>query len=301
MEEGTDTDIMTNDDAVSMLESHSQRMHINAFGQTNMASNLRGILGATPIDLMHAFQHGVLERMLKVHIELFTAVEKAKLDHIVLNDVLCCQPQRQSSLFPRVNFVKGITNLTLITAEEWVGVALAMLILISTDEGVEVYMRMCKRKSKGFSTEKDDDADDINVSIYPGEPFNPEIHKFRSVGETAIEADLELNDDDDLNDDREMAPEMPCGQNTFTMILETALGMYVWFHRGFPIKNYDSTYRVALDLAIPKWLAYVKTYVPRKKGSGWKVQKYHDMLHVADEISRFGSPRMLTLAYGNRT
>jgi len=290
MDEGPqDANMPTKDEAISKLESLSQHMHINAFCELNMGNNARGIFGATPIDLMHAFQHGVLERMLKVHIELFTVTEKNTFDHIV-NDVLCCQPQRQSKLFPRVNFAKGITNLTLITAEEWVGVALAMLILISTDDGDDVYKRMCSRKFKDFSTAEDDDADDINVSLYPGEPFNPSIHKFRAVGEKAIEEDLEFNNDGDLNDDRELAPEKPCGRNTFIMILETALGMYAWFHRGFPIKDYDSTHREALDLAIRKWLAYVKTYVPRTKGSGWRLQKFHDMLHVAEEISRWGSP-----------
>ena len=40
-----------------------------------------------------------------------------------------------------------------------------------------------------------------------------------------------------------------------------------------------------------KLLAMVKCYMPRKTGLRWKIQKFHDITHLADDIDRFGSPK----------
>jgi hypothetical protein len=36
-------------------------------------------------------------------------------------------------------------------------------------------------------------------------------------------------------------------------------------------------------------LAMVRWFTPRKKGNGWKLQKFHDILHLAMDIERFGA------------
>jgi hypothetical protein len=42
--------------------------------------------------------------------------------------------------------------------------------------------------------------------------------------------------------------------------------------------------------SIRRMLAMVRYYWPRKKGNGWKLQKFHDILHLAMDMERFGAP-----------
>jgi hypothetical protein len=43
--------------------------------------------------------------------------------------------------------------------------------------------------------------------------------------------------------------------------------------------------------AARKMLAMVLCYMPRKTGLHWKIQKFHDITHLAEDMSRFGSPK----------
>ena len=42
--------------------------------------------------------------------------------------------------------------------------------------------------------------------------------------------------------------------------------------------------------AIKRCLQYLKTHFPRQEGQGWNVPKFHEQLHVADDIARNGPP-----------
>ena len=42
--------------------------------------------------------------------------------------------------------------------------------------------------------------------------------------------------------------------------------------------------------SVARMLGMVRWYCPRKKGKGWKLQKFHDLLHLAVDMERFGPP-----------
>ena len=42
--------------------------------------------------------------------------------------------------------------------------------------------------------------------------------------------------------------------------------------------------------AIKRCLQYLKTHFPRQEGQGWNIPKFHEQLHVADDIARNGPP-----------
>jgi len=40
----------------------------------------------------------------------------------------------------------------------------------------------------------------------------------------------------------------------------------------------------------------IKTYAPCQDKNGWKLQKFHDMLHIVRDIENFGSPNNVDAA-----
>ena len=38
-------------------------------------------------------------------------------------------------------------------------------------------------------------------------------------------------------------------------------------------------------------MAMLKYYVPRKKGNRWKIQKFHDLLHLPEDMDHWGSAK----------
>ena len=54
----------------------------NSFFKVKFGLNPGGIFGATPTDLMHAFEEGIVPYFLKVFVEPLTKQQKLKLDTI---------------------------------------------------------------------------------------------------------------------------------------------------------------------------------------------------------------------------
>jgi hypothetical protein len=44
-------------------------------------------------------------------------------------------------------------------------------------------------------------------------------------------------------------------------------------------------------ISIRVMLSTITKVLPRKTGFGWRLQKFHEHLHIPDDIDRFGSPK----------
>jgi len=97
-------------------------MHNFAFCNIWFGQNLNRITSTTPTDLMHAYCHGILVYIKKILLAPLNNQEKSEHDAIC-NDMFWNLKSNQKHEYPRYMFSKGITNLTLLTAAEWVGVA----------------------------------------------------------------------------------------------------------------------------------------------------------------------------------
>ncbi|KAI2501411.1 hypothetical protein MHU86_13078 [Fragilaria crotonensis] len=92
----------------------------NAFNRVQMGRNPHGIFMCAVIDVMHTVQHGVIMYVLESFKTFLGAEILAILDDMALKfDVTCLQTIRQD--FPRTDFARGITNLTLIECSEQSG------------------------------------------------------------------------------------------------------------------------------------------------------------------------------------
>ena len=92
-----------------------------------------GMAAMQPGDLMHYFLNGMLQAGITCFINYMTLNDKSELDEMVLV-IASLSHQTEARFFPKTGFSHGITNLSLITAEEWIGVCFTLM-LISFDCG----------------------------------------------------------------------------------------------------------------------------------------------------------------------
>ena len=119
----------------------------NAFFAVDFASEY-GIFGHTMADLMHLLEEGIIKYLISVFLDPLSATVLANLD-IYVNKLLGGKANRcfGSRSFPRVNFTRGFSRLTLLSSEENVGELLALVIVLQTDKGKEI---LKERFTTGF-------------------------------------------------------------------------------------------------------------------------------------------------------
>jgi hypothetical protein len=88
---------------------------------------------------MHLLEAGIIKYLVSVFLALLSATVLADLD-IYASKLLGGKTNRcfGSRSFPRVNFTRGFSRLTLLSSEENVGELLALVIILQTEEGKEI-------------------------------------------------------------------------------------------------------------------------------------------------------------------
>jgi hypothetical protein len=106
----------------------------NAFNRIQMGRNPHGIFMCAVVDVMHTIQHGIIMYVLDCFKKCLSVQSLAKLDEMAhIFDTTC----RQSicSSFPRTDFSRGITNLTMVECSEQLGALFLISSLIMQQEG----------------------------------------------------------------------------------------------------------------------------------------------------------------------
>jgi hypothetical protein len=336
-------------EALEQLQITSTHVHANAFSGIWFGANERGIVGATPVDCMHAFLHGVLRYAINVYIGQLQPKEMAVIDNTV-DDVL--RPLRSSMrhLYPRWNFSRGVTNLKLITADEWGGVAFSLLLVHLTAKGREAMEKAFRRLHPEFDYDQTWTDEDVRPEkpvsyseTVSGEYFDVSArledharkkgaHEFKQSDEhdDADSKDDSGSDNDSLNEidedpEEEDAPASPsntkdppaaakttknseegpkpcCQPSEFVMILEWLLCFQAWYQKGAPYTGWENSsdeFRSDALAAVRRLLEELARRLPRDK-NGWRIQKYHDLLHLADEMRKYGSAMNFDAGVGER-
>lgn len=258
----------------------------------------RNIWGANPTDLMHAFQSGIMMYLTKMALDKLPPKKKAELDRLV-DEILGDLRTSEKDSLPRFNFTKGFTKVSMITSDEWAGKLFVLLIVMSTNKGRDILSKYA------FNNE--------NIVLPASFWELSNLEMARELQETAKEKDANasgVEEEAQSDDDEGGAPETrskattisgekpeeilrKCSYFDFVTLAEALLCFHAWykldaaawFSRGGTgryLEIQDSTRRL---------LGLVKLYMPRKSGNQWKIQKFHDILHLADDIRRFGSPK----------
>jgi hypothetical protein len=108
----------------------------NSFNRIQMGQNPHGIFMCAVVDVMHTIQHGIIMYVLDCFKKSLNAQSLAKLDRMAhIFDKTCCQSIRSS--FPRTDFSRGITNLTMVECSEQSGALFLISSFIMQLEGWE--------------------------------------------------------------------------------------------------------------------------------------------------------------------
>ncbi|HEY9295875.1 MAG TPA: hypothetical protein VIQ31_05790, partial [Phormidium sp.] len=81
-----------------------------------------------------------------------------------------------------------------------------------------------------------------------------------------------------------------CEPTDILYLLEMLLSFYAWYKHGHPFLLDNRETKEETKEAIRILLRSIKELVPRNCGNGWKLQKFHEILHLVDDMELFGSP-----------
>jgi len=103
--------------------------------------------GATPMDLMHAFLHGIIPYVLKIILSTFSNADKHCLDDLVDKTLVTVQSSQRNN-YPRCNYSHGISNLKFLMATKWAGVTFTVALILTTEDGFKLFNKVFKQKRK---------------------------------------------------------------------------------------------------------------------------------------------------------
>jgi len=139
-------------------------------------------------------------------------------------------------------FSKGITNLTLLTATEWVGVTFLLSMITISSRGQSFWDKVNKRLQRNGET--------VNTRRGIREKFKlPEKSKIAA--------------------DEEEASGIICNAMDILYVLEMNLAFYAWYKRGEPFPVNDPISIAAVRKSITVLLKTIKDFTPRNHGNGW--------------------------------
>jgi hypothetical protein len=278
----------------------------NAFTQACILFGLdvRGIMGATPVDMMHVYQSGIVRYLVLMVLQSMPIEAKSELDRMV-DRILASLRSSELPFFPRCTFAKGFSIITQITSDEWVGKLFALVIISRTRRGEELLLSSKAITKDDLSRPAGVGDDDrpigfTNVSEHLtrhrlAELYDEAAQDLLGAGnadcpsEDSNPPELENNNTDD--DDEIVL--RPCSLNDFREIAEALLCFHSWYKDEFPSMDWTdrNAAKASIGSAVSKMLAMLKYYVPRKKGNRWKIQKFHDLLHLPEDMDRWGSAK----------
>jgi len=106
-----------------------------------------------------------------------------------------------------------------------------------------------------------------------------------------IQEKFKLPEKSKIAADEEEASGIICNAMDILYVLEMNLAFYAWYKRGEPFPVNDPISIAAVRKSITVLLKTIKDFTPCNHGNGWKLQKFHEILHVPMDIYMFGSPQ----------
>jgi len=276
----------------------------------------RGIWGANPTDLMHAFQSGLVMYDTKLAMDKLGPMLKGELDSLV-DRILGGLRSTEKQRYPRLSFSKGFSRVSNITSDEWVGKLFVLLLVCSTHKGNRIFQGRFYGKKLDL-TEHFRDLDALQQARKYFDKAEELDQKQRAAqaterrkkknGGASRDADADGDAEDDLerenqdphvnkSRDEMETPLRHCSLADFKELCEALLCFHSWYKNDMDEwfrqeQNKDPHVRYTImSASIRRLLAMVKCYMPRASGNQWKIQKFHDMLHFAMDVFRFGNAK----------
>ena len=275
---------------IGALHDMSAHRCTNSFFEINFGYNPFGITLATPSDMMHLYESGIVRRVCQAFVDSMSTNVRVQVDHLM--EVLF-RSQRttlsNSQNFLRTNFRGGATRLTMLSSHHWPGMMFSFLLLLLTPKGKEI-CSSCFQDSDVEEPDYDwDSAPGFDLDhvykppiLFHGRNNDGDDDEVEQEEETPAEDDLSsVSEDTDVLRTRKGPVTMNCSLRQFVHLLESLLVFHAMYKCGPPLFGPDSDASDAepLLLSIRKLVAQIITYCPRHEGNKWKLQKLHEILH----------------------
>ena len=245
----------------------SQHKLDNAFAHIEFADPERGIFGATPVETMHAFRKGVIEKVTKLVLDSLPASKKAAFDDLA---IAFHKSHRQTHRkdYPSTDFSNGVTNLTKITASERVGIVFLFVILFQYDEGWRMIQSCLEKKSNN----KVPEVLEVLESLLCFDAWLNQSHYWETSNPARVAKEMAKHQDSIRN---------------FMDMCKTSIPLKVEGKeeekkKKGPMKKQKSQ---TFEAVTP-----IKQEGQKSHTDAWKFPKFHELLHIVDDMSRFGSP-----------
>ena len=221
-------EIAQSDNAL-LRQQWSQHKLFNAFIDVPIADPERGIFGAMPVETMHVFRKGMIEKVTFLVLDNVTTKTKATLDGLAIQ---YHKSHRQSTRkeYPGTDFSNGVTNLTRISAVERVGLVFLFVILSHYDTGWTVLDTILQQKTNS-------------------------------------------------------------GLADILELLEAMLCFDAWLNKQehWDLDDEDAATE-ALTTSIQSLMEMCRHRIPLGKYGQWNFPKFHELLHIPQDMCRLGSP-----------
>jgi len=252
----------------------------------------------------HLVLLGLIKRCMCVFLGDLTPKSKEALDDS-LDD--CMRPawtQRAKDRLPRLNFFRGMTNLTNLTGKEWVGVAFACLMCLNTAQGWNTFSKILTQRGSRMPPKKRKRANTFNNPTSTSQ----KSRKISKTGKPArvlqqemapapeSDAEGETDDESESDDDDEYDHTEPILEDEEAIVkvvnvIEMLLCYEAWISRG-PFWSASepelSQGEWSYQRSIRTMLHIVKDVMPRNTSVRYRLQKFHEQIHLPRDIRLYG-------------
>lgn len=291
-----------NDDAMQLYSQYKVDL---AFNRVSFGGDSQGICGATPTEIMHALNQGLMQYVAQIFLSQLSDSYQNELDKLAGKFRVALNRQTARRHYPRLDMTFGVTNLAKLTASEQSGVLFSFCALAQVHTSWETLQ-------EGLQANRTRDLNKrIKVLTKAVKKLEAEMKK--KVNQTAENRTLLKHLNDAIVSYQKEHNEAFDPLLDILNLFEMLLCFEAWCKKPtfwrLPDEDgwgvYRSKYAISIMLntvkqVLPRAEAplvpsmphlKVKDWPEPKGGNGWKVPKFHEMLHLVDDMVRFGAPR----------
>jgi hypothetical protein len=239
-----------------LLASSNHRCH-NSLRGVNTGGQ---VLLPLPHDMMHIFAT-ICETLFELITCCLSPKERAQLD-LLSNEIFLYPRSGERGRFPRTFFSRGYTNVSGLTCDDWIGVLLSSLILANLPRGMAAINEATTRSKAREAS--------VTATVTATEEELPPL------------VEISASDMIDLFED---------------LLEDQALDIqgypYEW-STSAPKEDCIFTWNENQCRLLRRQISAIQTKIraryPRRKGNGWRTQKFHEMLHIPSDVQKYGLP-----------
>ena len=259
---------------------------------------------ACTVDLMHAFESGVVVHVIKAFVSGMSTKTQGKVDDMV-DHMFGKHRSSEKDTFPRTNFAKGCTNMKLLQAFEWPGLLVVYLVMSQTYRGRSILKYRFDDKDARYKIRVQQWKAKLAKKAERTALLRGGGHHagFAEVGTAAVTASEDEDEEEDLTmEDTQDVEQLPrCTVNKFVCLMDQLLTFHAYYKQMFFWKKGDRGAEIHLHEALMTTLQCLTSTLVRQNGSGWNLQKVHEVFfHLTRQIAELGRPNNTDCQVGER-